>query len=61
MSSMFNFYVKVLKKENTKLYLTLSILNSEQDQFYDGKNFALQIIWHKKRIDEKSEYPLYKK
>jgi hypothetical protein len=57
---MHNFYISVLSKKEDCIKLKFKIIWSEQKNFSKEKNFALQAIWHKKKLDEKSAFPLYK-
>lgn len=51
--SMYNFYVKVLSKENQHVRCLLKIIWSEQHEFYSENNFALQLIRSKENINAK--------
>lgn len=54
------FKVTAEKILGTTLEIKLEIVDPEQERFYTQRNFALQLIWHVKKIESHHDGPLYK-
>ena len=53
-----SFRIRILDKRKDTLCLNLYIIHPEQHEFYEKKNFALQLIWQPAHPAHQKQFPI---